>query len=291
MKPFALKTKIFLDSGDPKETKEAMELLGFLDGQTTNPSLIAKSPSAAGKKFTEQEVWDFYKGIVKEISALLPNGSISIEVSADLQTTAEQMFKQAKGFYNWIPNAYIKFPTTKGGLEAAEMAVKEGLRVNMTLVFSQEQAAAVYAATKDSANDLVLNGSFKRIFVSPFIGRLDDRGEYGMDLIKNIINMYGHGNGHVEVLTASIRSVEHMAAAIEAASDIITVPLKVLKEWVAAGMPQQITKQESEVSNLKSIPYQDISLDKPWQEYNIQHDLTDMGIQKFSEDWAKLLKI
>src|ERR1051326_1942800 len=148
MRPENLKTKIFLDSGDPEETKSALSSLGFLDGQTTNPSLIAKSPEAAGKKFSEVEVLDFYKSVVEKVSSQIPQGSVSIEVYADAATAADQMLMQAKEFYKWIPNAHIKFPTTTEGLKAAESAVKEGMRVNMTLVFSQNQAAAVYAATK-----------------------------------------------------------------------------------------------------------------------------------------------
>ncbi|MEK7170516.1 MAG: transaldolase family protein, partial [Patescibacteria group bacterium] len=86
-----MRSKIFLDSGDPKETREIISLLGFLDGQTTNPTLIAKNPKAQkrlaeGKKFTSEEIWDFYRGVVGEISGLIPRGSVSIEVYADADT-------------------------------------------------------------------------------------------------------------------------------------------------------------------------------------------------------------
>jgi len=135
-----MKSKVFLDGGDPKETKEILALLGFLDGQTTNPTLIAKSPEAQrriseGKKFTHKETMDFYRGVVTELSQLLPKGSISIEVYADIKTTAEDMLKQAREMWRWIPNAHIKFPTTHLGLVAAEQLIDEGGRVNMTLVF------------------------------------------------------------------------------------------------------------------------------------------------------------
>ena len=143
MRPQGLKTKIFLDSGDPRETREALSILGFLDGQTTNPSLIAKNPNAAGKKFAAAEVLNFYRGVVQEVSSLIPQGSVSIEVYADAATPAEEMLDQATQFFKWIPNAHIKFPTTAEGLKAAELAVADGMRVNMTLVFSQQQAAAV----------------------------------------------------------------------------------------------------------------------------------------------------
>src|SRR3990167_3131105 len=96
-----LKTKIFLDSGDIAETKEAIKLLGFLDGQTTNPSLIAKSPDAQerlarGEKFSETEVYDYYRKVVNELSGLISNGSISVEVYADANTKAEQILKQGR---------------------------------------------------------------------------------------------------------------------------------------------------------------------------------------------------
>ncbi len=275
MRPDNLKTRIFLDSGDPDETRDALSILGFLDGQTTNPSLIAKNPATAGKKFSQKELLGLYQNIVIEISSLIPQGSVSIEVYADAKTSSEEMLKQGREFFKWIPNAHIKYPTTTEGLKAAEMSVKEGMRVNMTLVFSQEQAAAVYSAT--------LGAKKGDIFLSPFVGRLDDRGENGMDLISNIERMYKQGDTHVEVLTASVRSIDHMVKAISLGSDIITAPLKILKEWAEAGMPILSEK-------LKPIPYQDINLNKPWQEYNIYHELTDKGIEKFSQDWNALIE-
>lgn len=270
-------TKIFLDSGDPAETKAALEILGSLDGQTTNPSLIAKNPATAGKKFSKVELLEFYKNVVTEVSGLLPNGSVSVEVYADKNTTAEEMFNQGKEFFSWIPNAHIKYPATAEGLEAAELSVKNGMRVNMTLVFSQQQAAAVYAATKGAKKG--------DVFVSPFIGRLDDRGERGLDLIANILKMYEQGDGHVEVLSASVRGLEHMALCLKMGSDIITAPLKVLKEWQEAGRPSDFTSSE----NLSKIPYREINLNLPWQEYNLRHELTDAGLEKFSKDWNNLL--
>ncbi|MFA5990979.1 MAG: transaldolase family protein [Candidatus Doudnabacteria bacterium] len=272
-------TKLFLDSGDPKETKEALALLGKLDGQTTNPSLIAKNPDAVGKKFSNEEIYSFYEKVVKEISNQIPNGSVSIEVYADSATLAEAMVEQGLKFYSWIPNAHIKLPTTAEGLKAASMLTKQGIRVNMTLVFSQAQAAAIYAATKGAKKG--------DVFVSPFVGRLDDRQENGMDLIKNILEMYKTGDGHVEVLSASIRSLEHFAKTIELGCDLITAPLKAYKEWIEAGSPE---RGQGEGENLKPITYEEISLDKSWQEYNIVHELTDKGLAKFAADWNNLIK-
>lgn len=278
MKPGNLKTKIFLDSGDPQETKEALNILGFLDGQTTNPTLISKNPQAKerldrGDKFTKEEIYIFYKKVIKEISILIPKGSVSIEVYADAGTSADDMYRQGKEMYSWIPNAHIKYPITSPGLSAAERLIRAGMRINMTLCFTQEQAAAVYAATKGAKKG--------DVFVSPFVGRLDDKGENGMDLIANILKMYNHGDGHVEVLTASVRSLEHFLNALKIGSDIITAPITILKEWAKTGMT---------IPKLKTIKYSEIAISKPWTRYNIAHELTEKGLQKFSNDWNELIK-
>lgn len=287
MRPNNLKTKIFLDGGDPSETREIKKLLGFLDGQTTNPTLISKNPKAQqrlkkGEKFTKEEIFSFYQAVVKEISSLLPNGSVSVEVYVDHDSSSEEMLAQGKEMFLWIPNAHIKYPITKDGLTTAEISVKEGMRVNMTLCFSQQQAAAVYAATKGATKG--------QIFVSPFIGRLDNKGENGMDLIKNIIKMYKNGDGHVEVLTASVRNLDHLLYAIKLGSDIITAPFKILKEWSEKGLPLPDENFTYNMSNLSPIPLEEIDLTKSWQDYNINHQLTEIGIQRFSDDWNTLIK-
>lgn len=285
MKPQNLKTKIFLDGGDVEETKEILHVLGFLDGQTTNPTSISKNPQAQkmlseGKKFTKKEIYEFYQKVVKQVSDYIPQGSVSIEVYSDKKSKGFIMLSEAKEMFRWIPNAYIKFPTTYEGLLAAEMAIKLEMRVNLTLCFTQEQAAAVYVAT--------LGAKKGQVFISPFIGCLDDRGENGMDLVKNIIEMYKKGDGHVEVLSASVRSMDHFLYAISLGSDIITSPMKILKEWGEGGM--KIPENYSyDAKNLKPIPYQEIDLNKSWKEYNIQHELTDIGIEKFSADWNSLI--
>lgn len=285
MRPSNLKTKIFLDSGDPDETKETIKLLGFLDGQTTNPTLISKNPDAKkrlekGEKFTNDEIFSFYKNVVKEISAFIPEGSVSVEVYADKSTLAEQMFKQGKEMFSWIPNAHIKYPTTREGLRAAEKSVDNSIRVNTTLCFTQEQAASVYAATRGAKKG--------QVFVSPFIGRLDDRGENGMDLIKNIIKMYKEGDGHVEVLAASVRNLDHFLYSLKLESDIITAPFEILKEWAEKGMLMP-SLDFTYAPNLKPIYYKPIELFKPWQKYDVNHELTDIGIKKFSDDWNSLV--
>ena len=287
MKPQNLKTKIFLDEGDVDETREILHILGFLDGQTTNPTSISKNPEAQkmlseGKKFTKKEIHEFYKKVVKQISDYIPQGSVSIEVCSDKRSKAFTMIGEGKEMFYWISNAHIKFPITHEGLLAAEMAIKLDMRVNMTLCFTQEQAAAVYTAT--------LGAKKGQVFISPFIGRLDDRGENGMDLVKNIIEMYKKGDGHVEVLSASVRSMDHFLYAISLGSDIITSPLKILKEWGAGGMkiPENYLY---DAKSLKPILYQEIDLNKSWKEYNIQHELTDIGIEKFSADWNSLISL
>lgn len=287
MRPDNLKTKIFLDGGDPTETQEALRLLGFLDGQTTNPTLIVKHPEAKarlerGEKFTKEELYGFYRTVVKELSDLIPAGSISIEVYADKNTTAEEMLNEGREMFSWIPGAHIKFPTTREGLQAAAQAVKEGLRVNMTLCFTQAQAAAVYSATRGAQKG--------QVFVSPFVGRLDDQGERGMDLIANILRMYKSGDGHVEVLTASVRNSAHLIEAFALRSDIVTAPFKVLKEWAQAGMLLDGEAASHPVGSLKPIPYEEIDLSMPWETLDISHELTDKGMERFSQDWNSLLK-
>src|SRR6266702_6737840 len=200
------KTKILVDGGDPEETLRVKDLIGFVDGQTTNPSLIAKNPEireriASGHTLSPQEEKDEYRKIVQSISPLVGDAGVSIEVFADLNTTAEEMLGQGQEMFSWIPNAYIKYPCTPEGLRAAQMSVQKNFRVNMTLCFSQEQAAAVYAATR---------GSKQPVYVSPFVGRLDDQGEDGMDLVRNIKKMYERSDGHVHVLAASIRTINHL---------------------------------------------------------------------------------
>ena len=286
MRPEKIKSRIFLDGGNPEETREIIRLLGFLDGQTTNPTLISKNPEARrrlerGEKFSEEEILTFYRQVVGEITRLIPAGSISIEVYADLTTRAESMLAQGREMFSWIPNAHIKFPSSREGLTAAERAVQEGLRVNLTLCFSQEQAAAVYAATRGARKGTV--------FVSPFIGRLDDRGENGMDLIAHILDMYRSGDGHVEVLTASVRSLDHLLAALHLGSDIVTAPYDVLRLWAEKGLSLPAPSYRLPEKGLKPIPPRKIDLGQEWRTFDLHHELTTQGLEKFSRDWNALI--
>ncbi len=287
MRPANLKTKIFLDGGDPEETKEIINLLGFLDGQTTNPTLISKNPDAVkklekGEKFTKKQLLIMYKSVVQEISSIIPNGFVSIQVYSDSNTLVKQMFDQGREMYGWIPNAHIKYPTTLEGLKAAEESVKSGMRVNMTLVFSEEQAAAIYNATKGAKKGQVI--------ISPFIGRLDDQGINGMSLISNIIRMFEKGDGHIEILAASIRNMEHLLYSFKLNTDIVTLPSKTIKEWLDKGLNSMDKSFVYPKVNLKDLIYQELDLTKSWQEFNIQHDLTDKGLEKFASDWNTLLR-
>jgi transaldolase len=286
MRPEGLKTRIFLDGGDPEETKEIIQTLGFLDGQTTNPTLISKNPGVRerlkkGEKFGTDQILRYYRDVVSTISRVIPAGSVSIEVYADATTPAEVMLEQGEEMYRWIPNGHVKFPTSVEGLKAAAAAIRKGMRVNMTLCFSQSQAAAVYAATR--------GGHKGQIFLSPFVGRLDDRGENGMDLIANTTCMYSHGDGHVEVLAASVRHLDHFLCAIKLGSDIITAPYPVLKEWGERGMPLPGADYVYDSKGLTPIPYEEIDLFSDWQEYDLHHDLTWIGMEKFSHDWNSLI--
>jgi len=285
------KTKILVDGGDPEETLRVKKLLGFVDGQTTNPTLIAKNPEiqrriASGQTLTAQEEKDEYRKIVQAISPLIGDGGVSIEVFADLDTKAEDMLAQGQEMFSWIPNAYIKYPCTREGLRAAEISVRQRIRVNMTLCFSQEQAAAVYAATK---------GSQEPVYVSPFVGRLDDLGENGIDLVKNIKTMYRNGDGHVHVLSASIRHLDHLLASFALDTELVTVPAKVIEKWAAANfpMPDQNFSYKAVGGNgqsLKPIPYKELDLDLSFPSFDIAHELTTKGIQKFVADYRSTLK-
>jgi transaldolase len=283
-------TKILVDGGDPDETAHIRNLLGFLDGQTTNPTLVAKNPDvqqriASGHKLSPDEQKQEYKKIVQSISPLVDSAGVSIEVFADFDTTAEQMVAQGREMFTWIQNAYIKYPCIPEGMKAAKMSVEQGIRVNMTLCFSQSQAAAVYAATL---------GTKDPVYVSPFVGRLDDRGDNGMDLVANIKRMYEQGDGHVKVLAASLRRIEHLLYTFSLLAELATVPAKILEQWAEAKLPLpdrsfQYKSVDAKGNPLRPIPYQQIDLNSPWESFELKHELTEKGIRKFVEDYRSTL--
>lgn len=211
--------KFFVDTADVAEIKD-LAATGVLDGVTTNPSLIAKS----GRKFLD---------VIAEICAVVP-GPVSAEVTA---MDVETMLKEAAVLRRIAPNVAIKLPLTWDGLKACKALSAEGVACNVTLCFSANQA--LLAAKAGAA------------YISPFIGRLDDIGEDGMQLIRDIRKIYdNYGALKTEILSASIRSNEHVKQAALAGSDVATVPPGVLRDLV-------------------------------------KHPLTDKGLDAFMADWAK----
>lgn len=274
-------TDIFLDSGNPDETKAIFDMGLALNGQTTNPSLVVQNKLfqnlATSGRVTLEDLFEVYKKTVQEIRSLLPKGSISIEVYAGADSTVDELLSQAREMRNWIPECHIKLPITEAGLETASILVREGTNVNMTLCFTQEQALAVHYAT--------LGAKPGQVFVSPFIGRLDDIGLDGSDLIKNIIGLYREIDSPVFVLAASIRNKNHLQKMFDLQTPIVTVPFEVLKEAAAGDKSEEVSPQA-----LKSIPAIALPPTTDWHALNIQHDLTDKGLAKFKAAWDELLK-
>lgn len=211
--------KFFVDTADVAEIKE-LAATGLLDGVTTNPSLVAKT----GRDFKET---------IKEICAIV-NGPVSAEVAA---TDCEGMLKEGRLLAKIANNVTIKVPLTFDGLKACKALTSEGTMVNVTLCFSATQALL---AAKAGAT-----------FVSPFIGRLDDIGLNGMDLIKEIRTIFdNYPDLSTDILAASIRTINHVKEAAMIGADVATIPPSILKQLV-------------------------------------KHPLTDKGIEIFLADWKK----
>lgn len=218
--------KIFIDTADLNEIKEIASW-GILDGVTTNPTLLAK----CGRSFQE---------VIDEIFSLV-NGPISLEVLSD---KANDMVHEAKQIIKKIPQKYrknvaIKIPMTPEGLKAVKTLSNEGIKTNVTLIFSASQSLL---AAKAGAT-----------FVSPFIGRLDDNGQKGMQLIEEIMDIFCNYDIETEVIVASIRHPIHVIEAARLGADIATIPPDVIRKM-------------------------------------IKHPLTDSGIQSFLNDWKKVKK-
>lgn len=192
--------KLFLDTANLEDIKK-YATWGLVDGVTTNPSLVAK------------EGVDFEKRI-KEICSVI-EGPVSAEV---MSNDSKEMIEQGKKFAKWAPNIYVKCPMTSEGLIATQMLSKEGIRVNVTLVFSAAQALL---AAKAGAS-----------FVSPFIGRIDDMGQDGMGLIEEIMVMYSHYHFKTEVLVASVRTPRQVTDAALLGADICTVPAAIYDKLI-----------------------------------------------------------
>ena len=211
---------IFLDTANIDEIREAASL-GVISGVTTNPSLVSKEATAD------------YETVVKTICSIV-SGSVSAEV---LVEDAESMVEEARVKASWAPNVTVKIPITADGLKATSTLSKENIKINMTLCFSVNQA--LLAARAGAA------------YVSPFVGRLDDIGHDGMELVADIVEMYGYYELPTKVIAASIRHPLHCVTAARAGADIVTVPYKVLMQM-------------------------------------IKHPLTDTGIARFLEDWRRV---
>jgi len=218
--------KIFIDTADLDEIKE-LASWGIIDGVTTNPTLVAKT----GRSFNE---------IIEEIFKIV-DGPISLEVVSE---KADDMVKEAKQLVSKVSEKYrknvaIKIPMTSEGLKAVKQLSKMGIKTNVTLVFSANQALL---AAKAGAT-----------YVSPFIGRLDDIGQEGMQIIEEIMEIFCNYDIETEVIVASIRHPIHVIQAARLGADIATVPPSVLRKMV-------------------------------------KHSLTDVGIKRFLEDWEKVKK-
>ena len=280
-----MSTHLYLDSGDPAHTRELLDAGVLLAGVTTNPSLVVRHPEVVARVaqeeyFTKNEINALYKQIVQEIAGMVEE-SVSVEVYANCDTTAREMLEQAWEMNGWIHNAHIKLPATPAGLTVAEQLVAEGIRVNLTLCFTQEQAAAVASATAGAAPGQVL--------LSPFIGRLDDKGQNGMSLIYNIQRMYKEaGVEQVRLLAASIRNRDHLFACYACGVDIMTVPYKLLLEWSEDNFPMP-DEQFSYEPGLIEIPYEEYDVQAPWQSFSLQHPLVTAGVEGFAEDWDAVL--
>jgi len=210
--------KIFIDTADINEIKEALSL-GVLDGVTTNPSLVAKT----GKPF---------ESCIREILDLVP-GPVSVEVVA---VEHDAMVAEARTYAAWADNVVVKVPIIKEGLKAIKTLSQEGIKVNVTLCFSPLQALL---AAKAGAS-----------YISPFVGRLDDISQDGMELIQQIVDIYANYAFDTEVLVASVRNPMHVVQAALMGADVATIPLKVIDQL-------------------------------------LKHPLTDSGLKQFLADWEK----
>ena len=191
--------KLFLDSALIDEVREAASW-GIIDGVTTNPSLIKKS----GRDFKE---------VINEICDVLPEGAISAEV---LSEDSEGMLREAREFAAWKPNIVIKIPMTEEGIKAVTVLAKEGIRTNVTLIFSANQALL---AAKAGAT-----------YVSPFVGRLDDNGQDGMALISEVVQMYINYEFDTEIIVASVRHPIHVHESAMLGAHVATVPFGILEK-------------------------------------------------------------
>jgi transaldolase len=296
--------KFLLDSGDPEEYKTISALAKDhgqeLWGSTTNPSLIAKK--LAGTKVTFKDAFfTLQKEIVEEILFLVP-GAVSAEVYSTKETSAEDMIEQGREIATWHPRVVVKLPTTLEGFKARTQLRKEKITINNTLVFSQQQSFAISLHEKLMKQAYGAPTSGWPCFISPFIGRLDDRGENGATFLKNATDaMHKYFSAdNTWMLAASIRNPGHIKASIDSRCELMTVPAKIYHEWFALSEEQKLTDQSDE--SLQSLPLWQpssellgiSSLDDFFKviengSLDITHPLTDAGIEKFVSDWQTIV--
>ncbi|NCS32062.1 transaldolase [bacterium] len=291
MKPAHITTNIYLDGGNPKETKLIVDTLGFLDGQTTNPAQIAKALKT-GKIYSNEQLLVEYKNSVSLISQIIPGKLLSLEVYADESTTSQDIIDQAKHMSSWTPNTFIKIPCTAHGLKAAQSLTSQNVHVHISLVFTQEQAAASYSATTGAP----IGGAL----VSPFEGCTVDTDVTSIDVITNIQKMLdSEGDEHMQVLMANIRDLEQFYYALYMGFDAVAVPFEILMQWHSDGMlipgvdiPYDTFESTNEYLHAQSIMnevYENLDLEKDWTTFNISHPRTIEGLKKFSEEWNDLV--
>lgn len=295
-------TLFLLDSGDPQEYKllsEKAKKLGYeIWGSTTNPSLIAKK--LAGKKVSREDAFKLQKEIVFEILSLVP-GAVSAEVYADQNTKASEMIEQGMDIGSWDKRVVVKLPTTLEGLKARTELRKNKIPTNNTLVFSEQQIFAICLHEKLCQRAYGPINDLWPPFISPFVGRLDDIGENGMDLVINGMETKREVGENLWMLEASVRSAEHIAQGKKLGVETITAPANILEEWFNKDNREVLT-QKADNQNLKEIaPWiipQNLkeidSLDNFFakiqnHELDIEHPLTEKGIVRFAEDWKAIL--
>ena len=203
--------KIFIDSGDTNEIREAHEM-GLIDGVTTNPTLASKS----GKPFKE---------LIMEITGIV-DGPISAEV---VSVTAPEMIKEGEELATWHKNIVVKVPLIGEGLKAVKVLTSKGIKTNVTLCFTASQALL---AAKAGAS-----------YISPFVGRLDDISTDGMQVIRDIRTVYDNYGYETQILTASARSPMHFLEAARIGSDVITAPFAVIKQLLKHPLTDSGLKQ------------------------------------------------
>lgn len=293
-------TKFLLDSGDPDEYQELAELFKShnleLWGSTTNPTLIAKK-LGLDKKYTHSDALNLQKQIILQIVEIVP-GAVSAEVYADQDTKAEQMILQGQEIATWHNRVVVKLPTTLEGFKARTGLRNLGIVTNNTLVFSQQQIFAI------CLHEQIMQSTFGPFeqdyppFISPFVGRLDDTSQNGMDLVRNGIKIQKlFKPNQTWMLEASVRTNEHIIEGIATQTELITAPGKAYKPW----LEQPLSSNHSN-SSLTPIPYwqppdtllQITTLDEfehalTTKTLDISHPLTDKGLVQFAKDWQQIL--